>query len=880
MVQRLMRGLAIVVLGLVCASLGFAPQGTMQSETMWRAAKPARTVLLLDRGWMLHSIRGFRLWPPEAQLTEAQIKELHCPQPGKGWVPVQLPNDYVVKGDISHQPNASLLAGGGQCLPGGRECGPPVPVGVAVASKKAGKKKANPRFGRSAYGGHGYLPVYPTWYQRSIFIPASAQGRNVWLNFGGVYRDAVVFVNGQFIVQHPSGYTGFRLNITSAVHYGEQNSVSVFVDPRWFEGWFYEGGGIYRHVRLIITDKLQVAPWGTFVVSKVPGPIHYGSPAGDQAAADLTIQTTVRNDHRASQNFTLVSQVIDPAGMVVASTSSAEKLATGQQQTFSQQVSLKNALLWSLQHCNLYRLATTLRAGDSAVDSKLTTFGIRTIRFDPDHGFFLDGRHVEIRGVCNHQDFPGVGIGAPDNLWSWRIAKLKAMGANAYRCAHNPVAEAFYRACDRMGMLVMDENRHLGDTYSPKSAMGTPYSNMSDLEWMVLAHRNHPSIIMWSMCNEEGLERTPYGAKMFAAMKKAVEKLDPTRPTTSAMNGGYTKDGFISVEGILGMNYHNLEFAKIHAEYPHLMIFGSEDINSKTSRGTVTTSRETGLCAEYGCWMTPEGKANGGEPWDSWAPVMENPFVAGEFIWTGFDYRGEPNPFSWPAVTSQTGAMDLCGFPKAAYYYWKAWWGKKPTVYVFPSWNLPKTMAGKDVLVRCYSNCERVELKLNGKSLGTQTMPRYKYVEWHVPYAPGRLTAIGYDHGQVAAQYTVRTAGPPTALQLTEEVHHLAANGEAIAPIQVAVVDADGRVVPGADNLVRFSVSGPGMLAGVANGNPASHEANVENERKAYRGLCLVMVKAADHPGDIAVKAQASGLPPATIVIHTVPVSMEGQTGQ
>ncbi len=855
MIRKLKHGTVAFMLGMACLLVGCSRSGTRQPGEAWHAPKPARTVQSLDTGWKLYRVRGFRLWPPEPELTATQIKELHCPAPGRGWDLVQLPDDYVVDGKITRQPNAAMLVG------------------------NTAEVRINPRARRSPYGGHGYLPLYPAWYQRAISIPASAKGKNVWLNFGGIYRDAIVFINGKFVVQHPSGYTGFRQNITSDVRYGETNTISVFVDPRWFEGWFYEGGGIYRHARLIITNKLQVAPWGTFVISKVPGPIHYGSSEGDQAAADLTIQTTVRNDHRTGQSFSLVSQVIDPAGRIVTSTTNEEKLAAGQKETFTQHVALKNALLWSLRYRNLYRLATALRTGNTTVDNKLTTFGIRTIRFEPDHGFFLDGRHVEIKGTANHQGFVGVGIGVPNNLWAWRIAKLKAMGANAYRTAHNPVSQAFYRAADRMGLLVMDENRHLGDTYSPKTAMGTPYSNMSDLDWMILAHRNHPSIIMWSMCNEEPLEKTPYGAKMFAAMKAAVRKLDPTRPTTSAMNGGYTKDGFISVEGILGMNYHNNEFAKIHAEYPHLMIYGSEDINSKTSRGTVTTSRATGRCAEYGCWMTQGGEPNGGVPWDSWAPVMENPFVAGEFFWTGFDYRGEPNPFSWPAVTSQTGAMDMCGFPKPAYYYWKAWWGKKPTVYAFPSWNFPKSMVGKDILVRCYSNCERVELKVNGKSYGTQTMPRYQYLQWHVPYAPGELETIGYDHGQEVAKYTVHTAGPPASLRLTDEVHELVANGEAVAPIGVAVVDAKGRVVPEADNLVRFSVTGAGTMVGTGNGNPSSHESYVGSKRKAFHGLCMVMVRAGNHAGDITVKAQAQGLPPATVVIRTVPEPSGEQAG-
>ena len=814
----------------------------------------------------------FQLWPPEAAVTLDQIKMLHCPAPGKGWTPVQLPDDYVVKGDFSPDPNPALLAGGGECLPGGRECRPHTSGSALASADRLAQMKTPPRHGRSAYGGHGYLPVYPAWYKRSLFIPVSAKGKSIWINFGGVYRDAVVFVNGRFVEQHASGYTGFRLNITSAVHYGGANSISVFVDPRWFEGWFYEGGGIYRHVRLMIADKLQIAPWGTFVIAEVPGPISYDSPAGDRAPADLTIQTTVRNDHQANRSFTVESQVIDPAGKVIASISSGEKLAAGEQATFSQPVNVPDALLWSLEHRNLYRLETTLRVGNSAVDGKSTTFGIRSIRFDPQQGFFLNGKHVEIQGVCNHQDFPGVGIGAPDNLWSWRIAKLKAMGANAYRCAHNPAGDALYQACDRMGMLVMDENRHLGDTYLPKADKDTPYSDVSDLEAMIIQHRNHPSIIFWSMCNEEGLQRTPYGAKMFAAMKTAVNKIDSTRLVTSAMNGGYTQDGILSVEDLFGMNYHNSEFASLHCEFPHLMIFGSEDLNSKSSRGTITSDKDSGLCSEFGCAPPPEGTPNGGEPWISWFPVMQNPFVAGEFIWTGFDYRGEPNPYSWPAATSQTGAMDLSGFPKPVYYYWKAWWERKPSVYIFPNWNFPKTMIGKNIHIRSYSNCDRVELLLNGESLGVQDMPRGKFLDWQVPYAPGALTARGYDGGRVAAQFTMNTAGPAAALQLTDEFPHLTANSEDMAPIRVEVVDADGRVVPDADNLIQFSVSGPGTLAGVANGNPASHEANVASQRKAFRGLCMVLVRAADHPGTITVTAHAHGLRSAHIVVHTIPV--------
>jgi beta-galactosidase len=865
MPDRHIRRLLRICMVLLCSSLACSSLKSQQSPSSQSRSASPRTVVTLDSGWMFLPMPGFQLWAPEPVLTPEQIRQLHIPDT-QNWEHVQLPDDYIVKGVISQSPDPALLVGGSICETGGRECVPP-----SEPSQIAGK--SNPRSKRSAYGGHGYLPVYPAWYRRAFTIPASANGKSVWLEFGGVYRDAIVFVNGQFVEQHPSGYTTFRINITPQIHYGAKNEVAVFVDPRWWEGWWYEGGGIYRHVRLIVADKLHAAPWGAFVISKVREPIEHDARGGDHAAADLTIQTTIRNDHDGRRQFSFVSEVIDPQGSVVARATSSEFLAARTSASFEQHVALRDASLWSLEHRNIYRLMTTVRVADSTVDRKQTSFGIRSIRFDPDHGFFLNGIHTEIKGVASHQDFPGIGIAAPDNLWAWRLAKIKAVGANAYRTSHNPLPEAFYEAADRMGVLVMDETRHLGDAYGPKSPPGTPYSDLSEVKAMVLQHRNHPSIIFWSLANEEGLQRSEEGARIYATMKAAVNAIDPTRPVTSAMNGGYTPDGFLSVEGLFGINYHNNQFPELHRRFPNLMIFGSEDLNAKTSRGTLESNPETGRCSEYGCGLTIDGPQNGGEPWDSWQPVMENPFVAGEFVWTAFDYRGEPNPFSWPAVTSQVGLMDLSGFPKPVYYYWKAWWNDAPSVHVFPNWSLPDDMTGKKVVVRAFSNCEQVEVLINGKSLGKQSMPRYRYIDWQVPYAPGELTALGYDHGHVVARYSVHTAGKPVAVRLAAEVSHASANAEDIVPIEVRVVDAAGRTVPQADNLIHFTVSGAGTIAGVANGDPTSHELNVADERRAFHGLAMVLVRASSHAGTVTVRAHSEGLMESSIVLRTDPAN-------
>lgn len=854
MIRFVMRSIVAISAAGTCAS---ASSQVMPNRPEALRPGATRSVFLLDRNWSIYKVPDFKLWAPEPKATEAQIEQLHLPAEGDGWQPVELPDDYVVGGTITRDPNPSMLAAGSVCPLGARECDPP---GSEPVQGKPGDMN---RPGRDAYAGHGYLPVYPAWYRRSLTLAASAKGKRIWLDFGGVYRDAVVFVNGKYIDQHASGYTSFRLDITKAALFGEKNTIAVFVDPRWFEGWWYEGGGIYRQVKLIMTDPLQVSPWGTFVNADVQGAIQSSS-TGDSAAAKLAIQTTVRNDESATRRFTLVSRVVDATGRTVASASSNEELAAGKEQTFSQSAEMQGARLWSLEHRNLYRLITAIHSGSKAVDEESTTFGVRKLRFDPDKGFFLNDKRVEIRGMCVHQDFPGVGVGAPDNLWAWRMELLQKMGANGIRTSHGPESEGFYDEADERGMLIMAENRHLGDTYFPKAKDTTGYSDLSDVKAMVLQHRNHPSIIMWSMSNEEGEGGKPQGRKIFAAMKEAVRTYDPSRPVTAAINGNFTPQSFIPFEDTLGMNYHNSEFVKIHATFPNLMIYGSEDGNAKTSRGTLETSRSTGLCSEYGCEASHEGG-----PWRSWAPTAENPFVAGQFVWTGFDYRGEPNPFSWPAVTSQTGAMDITGAPKPVYYYWQTVWQEKPAVYISPDWNLPPSDAGKKVLVRAFSNCDRVELFLNGKSIGAQDMPRNLYLDWHVPYAPGTLTAVAYKQGREAARYTVQTTGAPAALRLTTEVPHLTANNEDVAPIRVSVLDANGRVVPDANTLIHFSISGDGVLAGVANGDPTSHASEVADQREAFRGLAMVLARANAHPGSITVDAKADGLTPAHIVIST-----------
>ena len=709
--------------------------------------------------------------------------------------------------------------------------------------------------------GHGFLPVYPAWYRRHFALAASDSGKAVWLDFEGVYRDAHVYLNGKLLGRHQGGYTPFRFDISKSANFGGDNVLAVYVDPTKFEGWWYEGGGIYRHVWLNVADPVHVLPWGVYAISDVHN-------VSDNASADLTIQTSVVNESLQQHTCEIVSTVSDPHGQSVAHISNKLILSPGESGSITQVTELNHVALWSLENRNLYTLTTRIYRNGSLVDVHNQKFGIRTLRYDANHGFFLNEQHVELQGTCNHQDFVGVGIGASDSLWYWRVRKLKEIGCNAVRCSHNLMAPAFYDACDELGMLVMDENRRLSDDYGPKTALGDPYKNMWHVDEMVLRDRNHPSIIMWSLCNEEyKVQNSHYGKEVFAALMQSVHKYDRTRPITCAMNGNWGNrqigwdasadfhrlHGFETVENLQGCNYDPENYDRFHKAYPHLKMFGSEIGSNTGDRGVYKTDIPRGLVSAYH-----------GDPEKSWQPVAVRPFIAGGFVWTGFDYRGEPTPCGWPSINSHFGLLGMCGFPKDVAMYYKAWWGDKPLVHIFPHWNWPGH-EGKIIRVWCYGNCDKIELRVNGTSYGTKAMPRLKHIQWDVPYTPGHIEAYGYNHGSLTAIHRIETTGRPAALLLTPDRYVLRADGQDTVPIAVSVVDSAGRIVPTADNKVRFSVTGAGVNAGVGNGDPACLEPNQANYRSAFNGLCMVLTRADYTGGIIRVRATAPNLQPAAV---------------
>jgi len=759
-----------------------------------------RQRMVMDAGWRFHrgEIPGVTLEAPTKDPSYVPPSPTAFHYDDSSWSAVHLPHDYVIEGPFEAKGDSS----------------------------------------------HGSIVPTTGWYRKVFKLPAGSTGKSLWIDFDGVYRDSIVWLNGKRLGRHRSGYTSFRYDITETVDFTGENVLTVHVDPTRFEGWWYEGGGIYRHVWLNIADRVHAAPWGTFVTAELPEP----SPEAPPASAKISVSAVVTNAGPEESLVTLVSEIVDRDTKTVASAVSSKTVAPGQSETFLQDSVVAQPRLWSIRTPYLYDLVTTVKQSGRVLDVTRTPFGIRTIRFDIEKGFFLNGEHVKIQGVCNHQDFAGVGVAVPDSLQAWRVKRMIEMGANAWRMAHNPPNPELLDACDQLGMLVMNENRKLGDSLEIQSQVAD----------MVLRDRNHPSIIIWSMCNEEPQQGTPEGAKQFSRLREVVLKHDRTRPVTAAMNGGmYERVSLAKVGDMVGGNYCDDEYHALHKAHPAKPLFASETASTVTTRGQYADDKQRTAVTSYN--MTDR----------SWAPVAERAFVAGSFVWTGFDYKGEPTPYKWPCIGSHFGVMDSCGFPKDNYYYYQSWWRTDPILHVLPHWNW-QGKEGQEIKVIVFSNCEKVELSLNGQSLGMRQMPRNGHLEWKIHYGAGVLEAKGINKGQLAASGKVETTGEPAALRLKTDRLILAADGEDLSVVEVDVVDQKGRIVPTAGNRVTFSIEGAGRVAGVGNGDPGDHDPDKGVNRRAFNGKCMVLVGASDRSGPMVLTATADGLVPAVLKLQAI----------
>lgn len=663
------------------------------------------------------------------------------------------------------------------------------------ASHSHGYKAIGPGFPESSVG----------WYRKSFTIPEDDLGKRIFLEFDGVFRNSEVWVNGFYCGNEPSGYSSFSYDITEYINYGEENTIAVRVDASMEEGWFYEGAGIYRHVWLTKTSPLHVPQHGTFIVSEVDD-------EKNPKLATVTAKINVENKDLENVSFEIENIIVNTDGEIVASANSTDlELNAMHSDEYEFVFNVSNPHLWDINDPHLYELITVIKQQGEIIDEYETTFGIRTIRWDAKEGFFLNGRHVKIQGTNNHQNHAGVGTAIPDGLHEWRLRQLKNMGNNTYRTAHYPPTPALLEACDRMGMLVVNENR----------LMGTTDEILGHFKRLIIRDRNHPSVILWSIGNEEwAIEGTEKGARIAEKMQAFAKKYDTTRPVNAAVSGGWGH-GISEVIEVMGFNYlFHGDTDAYHEKFPDIPSLGTEEGSTVTTRGIYERDDDKQYLPAYDKSRPEVGFMR---IRDGWRHYAERDYLAGMCIWTGFDYRGESTPYRWPSVSSYFGMMDLCGFPKDNVYYLKSWWTDEPVLHILPHWNW-QGREGEEIDVWVYSNFDEVELIVNGESKGKKTMETNGHLSWLVNYEPGTVEAVGYENGEKQMTTTVSTTNKPNAVEMTPDKPVISGDREDISVITVNVVDDNGLVVPDANYNIKFDIDGPGRIIGVGNGDPTSHE--------------------------------------------------------
>jgi beta-galactosidase len=724
--------------------------------------------------------------------------------------------------------------------------------------------------------GGGALPGGVGWYRKTFTVPATAKGKLIFIEFDGVYRNSEVWINGNYLGKRPYGYSTFEYEVTPYLVHGA-NVIAVKVDnsqqpnSRW-----YSGSGIYRNTWLTALDPVHVEHWGTYV----------STPEVNEQSASVLIQTKVSNGSDSSARVNLTTIIQDASGREVARASERDVVAKGLHAAVSQTLKVSNPMLWSDDRPYVYKVVSQLEQRGRVVDHYETPLGIRTFRFDVEKGFFLNNKPVKIRGTCNHQDLGSLGAAVNTRAIERQLEMLKGMGVNGLRTSHNPPAPELLELADRMGFIVMDEAFDVWQIEKTKYDYHLDWDewHKRDLEDMVLRDRNHPSVFIWSIGNEvmEQWNRNPAGGTISRELVRIVRNLDRTRPITAACNG-ISRDNRVLTEGdldLVGTNYAHRRLPEFAKMFPGRPIIGTETNSSVHTRDSYrmpvdeilrwpTTDEEAlKISPAYECSAYDNSIVNWGSAHEeTWKLVKNHDFFSGMFIWTGWDYIGEPTPFPWPAVSSYFGIIDLAGFPKDPYYFYQSEWTDKPVLHVFPHWNWK---AGEKVDVVAYFNhADEVELFLNGRSQGTKRKQNGDmHVFWRLPFEPGVLKSVSRKNGREVLTREVRTADAPARIVLVADRPTIKADGTDLSFVTVKVVDKNGTVVPAADNLVKFDVTGQGWIAGVGNGNQISHESFKASQRKAFHGMALAIVQAKRRAGRIVLKATADNLAPASIVLN------------
>jgi beta-galactosidase len=742
----------------------------------------------------------------------------------KGWRELELPHDWSIEGEFSADHPATP---GGGALPGG--------IG---------------------------------WYRKTFSLDTKDQDKLIFIDFDGVYRNSKVWINGQLLGERPNGYISFRYDLTPYLKFGNStNVVAVRVDnslqpnSRW-----YSGSGIYRNVWIVRTSKICVDHWGTFITT----------PAVTEEKAEVTISVTLANKTGSSGDVTLITDFYDPRNRKVGSVRTDTLLDGNTSLLINEKLSIKKPELWSVENPVLYSARTRVQINRKVTDEYITDFGIRHFRFDAEKGFLLNGKQVKIKGVCNHHDLGCLGAAINTRALERQLELLKGMGCNAIRTSHNPPAPELLDLCDRMGFIIMDE------AFDMWKKNKTPYDyslywdewHERDLKDFMIRDRNHPSIFIWSIGNEILEQWDTSGIRMVQEIYQLARSVDTTRPIVTANNPPSPTNNLNipMVTDLIGYNYAHREYEKFPQVFPGQKFIGTETTSALATRGHYDMPSDS-IRRWPVWWDKPFNEGNPDNtvsaydhvsaPWGStheetWKVIKKHDYLSGMYIWTGFDYLGEPTPYGWPSRSSYFGIIDLAGFPKDAYFMYKSEWTSEPVLHIFPHWNWNE---GDSIDIWAYFNCDEVELFLNGESQGVKKKEGDNlHVMWRLAYKPGIIRAEGRTRGETVLTREIKTAGEPAGIALSSDRSDISANGKDLSFITVEVLDKDGTLVPNAGNLISFSLKGDAFIAGVDNGSQTSHEPFKASYRKAFNGKCLLVVQAGKSAGDVIVSARSEGL--------------------
>jgi len=721
-----------------------------------------------------------------------------------------------------------------------------------------------------------FLPAGKGWYRKTFTVPTDWANKTVSIEFDGVFKNSEVFINGHSLGMRPNGYISFTYELSQYLHFGKENIIAVKVDndaqpnSRW-----YTGSGIYRNVRLVASEKLQVAQWGTYVTT----------PEVSAERASVHLEVTIENKTNSEKEFQLVTSILDANNKEVANTKSTEKIGANTNAEKFHNLNVNKPKLWDTENPNLYKIVTTIYENSKAVDNYVTPLGFRFFNFDAEKGFSLNGVPTKILGVCLHHD--NGALGAVENIHAVKrkLTILKEMGTNAIRMAHNPHSLEMMKLCDEMGFIVQAE---FTDVWKKKKVTNDYHKDWDawhkqDLEDFIKRDRNHPSVMMWSIGNEIREQFDSTGIAITRELAQIVKSLDTTRPVTSALTENVIEKNFIYQSGaldLLGFNYKHEDYKDFPVRFKGQKILASESVSALETRGHYDFPSD-----QIKTWPPKHGAPfDGNADWTvsafdqvksywgatheaNWKTIKKQDFMAGTFIWTGFDYLGEPDPYPYPARSSYFGIVDLAGFPKDVYYMYQSEWSKKTVLHIFPHWNWKKDQE-VDVWAY-YNNADEVELFLNGKSLGKKAKQNDDlHISWRVKFEPGTIKAISRKDGKVVLEKEIHTAGEASKVALVGDKKTIQNDGYDLVYVTVSITDKDGNLIPNANNLINFEVTGGGKLVGVDNGYQANLDSFKANTCKVYNGKCIAIIQSNGKKENIQLKASTgNGISSATIEI-------------